>query len=64
MNDGKHFLIVGPPGGGKGTISKRITDEFGIEAISSGDMIRSQIAQETEVNILECYDDNISLIAR
>eukprot|EP00041_Stephanoeca_diplocostata_P009044 m.137568 g.137568 ORF g.137568 m.137568 type:complete len:207 (+) comp17583_c0_seq23:101-721(+) len=44
-----HALIIGPPGGGKGTLSKRIVNNFGFEALSSGDMIRNQIRQQTEI---------------
>ena len=42
-------LIIGPPGGGKGTISERITKEFHLGTLGSGDMIRSQIRQQTPV---------------
>ena len=40
-------VIMGPPGGGKGTISTRISSTFGLTHLSSGDILRSQIAQET-----------------
>ena len=42
-------LIMGPPGGGKGTIAKRITRDFGFEVLSSGDLIRAQIAQGSDI---------------
>ena len=41
------FLIVGPPGAGKGTQSARISETFGIPTISTGDIFRSNIAQGT-----------------
>ena len=41
------FLIVGPPGAGKGTQSARISEAFGIPTISTGDIFRSNIAQGT-----------------
>jgi adenylate kinase len=43
------FLIVGPPGAGKGTQAARISESFGIPTISTGDMFRSNIAQNTEL---------------
>ncbi|MFC5502802.1 adenylate kinase [Lysinimonas soli] len=41
------FLIVGPPGAGKGTQAARISEAFDIPTISTGDMFRSNIAQGT-----------------
>jgi adenylate kinase len=43
------FLIVGPPGAGKGTQAGRISESFGIPTISTGDMFRSNIADNTEL---------------
>ncbi|MEO6532558.1 MAG: adenylate kinase [Pseudolysinimonas sp.] len=43
------FLIVGPPGVGKGTQAARISEEFGIPTISTGDIFRLNIAQGTEL---------------
>jgi adenylate kinase len=43
------FLIVGPPGVGKGTQAGRISEAFGIPTISTGDIFRSNIAQGTEL---------------
>ena len=42
-------VIMGPPGAGKGTISSRIVSAFGMTHLSSGDILRSQIAQQTSV---------------
>eukprot|EP00040_Diaphanoeca_grandis_P009822 m.50320 g.50320 ORF g.50320 m.50320 type:complete len:254 (+) comp21259_c0_seq1:51-812(+) len=44
-------LIMGPPGGGKGTLAKRISKCFGYEILSTGDLIRSQIQNKTELGI-------------
>ena len=41
------LLIVGPQGSGKGTQGGRISELFGIPAISTGDVFRSNIAQGT-----------------
>ncbi|GAA4912152.1 adenylate kinase [Nesterenkonia massiliensis] len=43
------MLIVGPAGSGKGTQSKRISEELGIVAISTGDIFRANIKGETEL---------------
>lgn len=44
-------LIMGPPGGGKGTISERLTKDFKISVLGSGDMIRSQIRNKTPIGL-------------
>lgn len=43
------MLIVGPPGAGKGTQSKRISEELNIVAISTGDIFRENIKGETDL---------------
>jgi adenylate kinase len=43
------LLIVGPPGAGKGTQAARISERFGIPTISTGDIFRSNIADQTEL---------------
>lgn len=43
------FLIVGPPGVGKGTQAIRISEAFDIPTISTGDIFRSNIAQGTDL---------------
>jgi adenylate kinase len=45
------LLIVGPPGAGKGTQAKRISERLGIPTISTGDIFRSNIANETELGL-------------
>jgi adenylate kinase len=41
------MLIVGPPGAGKGTQAARITTTYGIPDISTGDIFRANIKNET-----------------
>jgi adenylate kinase len=41
------LLIVGPPGAGKGTQASRITTAYGIPDISTGDIFRANIKNET-----------------
>lgn len=43
------LLIFGPPGAGKGTVAKRITEDLGIPHISTGDMLRAAIAAGSEL---------------
>lgn len=43
------LLIVGPPGAGKGTQAARIAERFAIPTISTGDIFRANIANETEL---------------
>lgn len=43
------MLIVGPAGSGKGTQSKRISEDLGIVAISTGDIFRVNIKEQTEL---------------
>lgn len=40
-------LIMGPPGGGKGTISKKLIRDFDFHHISTGDMLRAQVRTGT-----------------
>ncbi len=43
------LLIVGPQGSGKGTQGARLAELFGIPAISTGDVFRAHIKDETEL---------------
>jgi len=43
------MIMFGRPGAGKGTLSARLVKEFDIVTISTGDLLRQQIAQKTDV---------------
>jgi adenylate kinase len=44
-------ILLGPPGAGKGTQSRRIVDRYGIPQISTGDLLRDHIARGTELGL-------------
>ena len=43
------IIMLGAPGAGKGTHAKKITEKFGIPAISTGDIFRENIKNGTEL---------------
>ncbi len=45
------LLILGPPGAGKGTQAARIAEHLAIPAISTGDIFRANIRDETELGL-------------
>jgi len=44
-----HLILFGAPGVGKGTQAKMISKEYGIPQISTGDMLREAVRQQTEL---------------
>ncbi|QGN35068.1 adenylate kinase [Microlunatus sp. Gsoil 973] len=45
------LLIMGPPGAGKGTQAKSIAEHFDIPAISTGDILRANVADGTPLGL-------------
>ena len=46
-----NFLIFGPPGSGKGTQSVKLAEKFNLTHLSTGDMLRAEIAAGTELGM-------------
>lgn len=44
-------VLLGPPGAGKGTQSKRIMEHYGIPQVSTGDLLREHVVKGTELGI-------------
>ena len=45
------LLLIGPPGAGKGTQAQRLSAALGIPAISTGDIFREHLRNETELGL-------------
>ena len=44
-----NFIFLGPPGAGKGTLASQVAEEYGIPQISTGDIFRENIKNQTEL---------------
>ena len=56
------ILIVGAPGAGKGTQSANLTEEYGIEHVTTGDALRANKDMETEYGTPREYMDAGELV--
>lgn len=52
------IILLGPPGAGKGTQARRLSELYGLPIIATGDIFRDQIARETPLGLQakEFYD--------
>ena len=58
-----NLILMGAPGAGKGTQSEKISEKWGIPAISTGDMLRAAIKAGTELGVTaKSYMDEGKLV--
>lgn len=57
------MILLGPPGAGKGTQAKKVSDALGVTKAASGDLFRAQRGQETQLGeLLRSYMDKGLLV--
>lgn len=47
----KYYLLFGPPGAGKGTQAKLLVEKYSFHHVSTGDLLRKEIAKGTELGL-------------
>jgi adenylate kinase len=57
------LLLIGAPGAGKGTQAERLAERFGITHISSGDLLRQHVKDQTSIgHMIKSYVDRGDLV--
>lgn len=46
-----NLILFGPPGSGKGTQSEKLIDRYGFKHLSTGDLLRAEIANQTALGL-------------
>jgi adenylate kinase len=58
-----NLILFGPPGSGKGTQSERLISRYGLKHLSTGDLLRSEIAGKTPLGLAaKSYMDKGQLV--
>ena len=58
-----YLIFVGPPGAGKGTQAAMLEEELGLKQVSSGDLFRENLKNQTELGLLaKSYMDRGELV--
>jgi adenylate kinase len=58
-----NLILFGPPGSGKGTQSERLIAKYGLRHLSTGDLLRSEIAGQTPLGLAaKSYMDKGQLV--
>lgn len=48
----KYYILFGPPGAGKGTQAKLMVEKFNLHHVSTGDLLRKEIAKGSQLGLL------------
>jgi adenylate kinase len=51
VKDNYHIILLGAPGSGKGTLAKHLVEQYGFKHLSTGDMFRKVIAENTPLGL-------------
>src|ERR1700754_2811399 len=46
-----NLILFGPPGSGKGTQSEKLIDKYGLKHLSTGNLLREEIANQTKLGL-------------
>lgn len=58
-----NIILLGAPGAGKGTLASQISDEYGLPHISTGDIFRENIKNQTPIGVIaKSYIDKGQLV--
>ena len=58
-----NLILFGPPGSGKGTQSERLIAKYGLKHLSTGDILRNEIANRTPLGLAaQSYMDKGHLV--
>jgi adenylate kinase len=58
-----NLILFGPPGSGKGTQSELLVDKYGLVHLSTGNLLREEIAQKTPLGLeAKCFMEKGQLV--